>query len=276
MPPLEICLWPELDAAVSTERVDQRKDAAAPDRWITRTDNPTLTVYRAQPTGRPGAAAVVCPGGGYGGVALDKEGHNPAKWLASIGITAGALKYRMPNREATGNPLPLVDIQRALQLMRNNAGAWSIDPHKVGIMGFSAGGHAAGMACTLLEPQTDRPDFAVLIYPVISMREGITHTGSRQNLLGEAPTDEQIQSYSLDERVTPANPPTFFVHAVNDHVICANSQRMHAALQQACVQSELYLLPDGGHGFGLGVNGGVPTTWPSKCEEWLKRVGVVK
>jgi acetyl esterase/lipase len=199
---------------------------------------------------------VICPGGGYGGHAIEPEGHGIAKWLNGHGVTGLVLQYRLP---AGRSEVPLLDVQRAIRTVRANAESWGLDPKRLGIIGFSAGGHLAASASTLfdnghadsedaIEKQSSRPDFSILIYPVISMGE-LGHGGSRKNLLGESPTEELIRRFSCDQQVTAETPPAFLAHAVDDKVVVlANSRVYHDAQLRHGVASMLLELPSGGHG----------------------------
>lgn len=213
-----------------------------------------LTVYRAEGSKRP--ALVICPGGGYGGHAIEPEGHGIAKWLNGHGVTGLVLQYRLP---AGRSEVPLLDVQRAIRTARANAETWGLDPKRLGIIGFSAGGHLAASASTLfdngradsedaIEKLSSRPDFSILIYPVISMGE-LGHGGSRKNLLGESPSEELIRRFSCDQQVTADTPPAFLAHAVDDKVVVlANSRVYHDAQLRHGVASMLLELPSGGHG----------------------------
>lgn len=226
-----------------------------------------------------GAAVVVCPGGGYAGLACDHEGVQIGKWLNSLGVAAFVLRYRhRPHR----HPIPLADAQRAIRIVRSRAKQWGIDPAKIGIMGFSAGGHLAASATTHfdagkpdapdpIDRVSCRPDFSILIYPVISMKKGITHGGSRGNLLGPSPDEKLVALMSNELQVTARTPPTFLVHATSDRVVVsANSTLFHAACKKAGVPCELRLYKQGGHGFGLGRKGHDSAEWPTRCADWLK------
>ncbi len=229
-------------------------------------------------------AVVICPGGGYVNLAIDKEGHDVARWLNTLGVVGIVLKYRLPRPDLTADqkPWPIQDGERAIRLVRSRAAEWKIDPNRVGIMGFSAGGHlasAVGTHFTLGNPVSSvdpldgfssRPDFMALIYPVISMKEPITHEASLHYLLGPTPDEKMGALYSNELQVAPQTPPTFLVQAMDDRVSVENSERFHAALQKAGVPSEIHLFEKGGHGYGLGINGGEPAAWPGLCATWLK------
>lgn len=250
---------------------------------------PTLTTFLPPANTANGTAMVLCPGGGYRGQATKLEGYEPALWLNSIGVAAFVLTYRLPGGDATvtNPPAPLIDARRALRLVRFNSKKWNVNPARVGIMGFSAGGHLAAMATTRfadagppsgtpsasdeVDRPSARPDFTVLLYPVISMQRDITHMGSRTALLGEEPTAESIQFYSPQCNVTAATPPTFVCHAKDDPgVPVENSIQFYEALKKAGVPAKLLLYAHGGHGFGLGVGKGAIAKWPQRCAAWLK------
>jgi acetyl esterase/lipase len=233
-----------------------------------------ITVHKAmQPNG---VAVVICPGGGYGGLVTGAEGHGIATWLNTFGITGVVLEYRLPKGRSQ---VPLLDAQRAIRTVRANAKAWSIDPKRVGIMGFSAGGHLASTAATHFDEgdaksddpvarTSSRPDFAILVYPVITMGE-LGHGGSRTNLLGKDPSEELIKKFSNDQQVTDKTPPTFLAHAIDDKPVPPENSRMFAkALEKHSVPHEYLELPSGGHGLN-GYKGPMWDAWQKKSLEWL-------
>ena len=232
----------------------------------------SITVYKADKPN--GMAIVMCPGGGYWGVALGHEGHDMASWLNAQGITYVVLKYRMPNGH---HEIPLNDAEQAMRLVRANAADWGINPRRVGIMGASAGGHLAASLATLYGSQETRPDFQILFYPVISMDAAITHQGSRDNLLGSDRTEELMTLYSNELQVTEDTPPAFIVHAKDDNVVpITNSQMFYDALQAKGVPAELHVYEHGGHGFGLRRTGADSQEWPSALEPWMRKNGFMK
>lgn len=245
---------------------------------ISKVSNPTLTVYR--PAKPNGLAVIICPGGGYGILAFDKEGTRVAEVLNSWGVTAIVLKYRIPNDAycIDKSVAPLQDAHQAIRTVRRNAKAWNVDANKIGIMGFSAGGHLASTATTHFDFNADannkdttsvRPDFAILVYPVISFDAAITHMGSRTNLLGTAPTAEQLKFFSNELQVTPRTPPVFLVHAGDDKAVpVANSLRFYQACVDAGVRAEMHLYPEGGHGFGM-YNTTTKDDWMERLKLWL-------
>ncbi len=219
---------------------------------------------------------MICPGGGYGGLVTGAEGHGIAAWLNSHSITGVVLEYRLP---AGRHQVPLLDAQRAIRTVRANAKDWEIDPARIGIIGFSAGGHLASTAATHFDDgdskATDsvdrvscRPDFAILIYPVITM-DATTHQGSRTNLLGKDPSPKLIELFSNEKQVTAKTPPTFLAHAKDDKaVVPANSQMFYDALQNHKVPSKYLELASGGHGLD-GYKGPMWDAWQKQSLVWL-------
>ena len=248
-------------------------------------DIPTISLYPA-PAGRAtGAAIIVCPGGSYRMLA-DHEGHAIAVWLNTIGITAIVLKYRLGPQY--GHPAPLKDAARALRTVRAMAREWGIDPARVGIMGFSAGGHLASTLATHfdagnpaasdpIDRLSSRPDVAILAYPVISMQDSITHAGSRRNLLGPSPSADLVQLLSNESQVTGLTPPTFLFHTADDPVVrVENSIRFAEALRRAGVPYELHVFASGPHGVGLAQDIPALAMWPTLLDRWLRGRGFVK
>lgn len=245
-------------------------------------DVPTLTVYRPEPQKATGAAVVVCPGGGYGALA-EHEGRPVAEWLNQLGVAAFVLKYRLGPRYH--HPAMLQDAARAIRTVRARAGEWNLDPTRVAILGFSAGGHLASTAGTHfdlgnaksedpVERQSSRPDRMILIYPVIALATPYGHAGSKRNLLGENPPSELVESLSNETQVTAQTPPAFLVHTNADTGVPAeNSLLFVMAMRKANVPVEFHLFEKGRHGLGLG--GGDPAfkAWPALCEEWLRGQG---
>lgn len=258
------------------------------DRYVTDIAQPLLTVFR--PDKPDGSALLVAPGGGYRRVVIDKEGFEAARRLNGSGVTVFNLRYRLPFEGwADGADVPLQDAQRAMRLIRARAAEFAIDPRRVGVLGFSAGGHVAASLITrpdepVYKPvdkwdQLDaRPDFAGLMYPVISMVPPVAHAGSREKLLGADPSEVQQVLYSPDRHVTANVPPTFLLLAADDkEVPPRNSLDMHAALRAAGVPSELHMFEEGGHGFGLRLIQGKPASiWPDLFLRWGARHGAFK
>jgi len=247
-------------------------------------DQAWLWLYPATGENRTDAAVVVCPGGGYGGLALAHEGRQIAEWLNKQGVNAYVLKYRLsPYR----HPVPMLDVQRAIRLVRSKATEWKHDPAKVGVMGFSAGGHLASTAATHFDAgladaadpvdrTSCRPDFAILCYPVISLTTEYVHAGSRRNLLGENPDAKLVESLSNELQVTAETPPTFLFHTGEDKgVPVENSVLFYLALRKANVPAELHVYERGAHGVGLAANDAVLSSWPDRLAGWLKTRGLV-
>lgn len=247
---------------------------------------PTLTVFLPKEKKAIQSAVIILPGGGYQHLAIDKEGTKVAEWFNSLGIVAFVLKYRLPSDVIMTDKTigPLQDAQQAVRYVRENAEKWNIDPKKIGVLGFSAGGHLASTLATHYDDKvyesnskvSARPDFLLLIYPVISMQNDITHKGSQTSLLGEHPSQELIDSFSNEKRVTAQTPPTFLIHATDDTVVLPeNSINYYLALKKNGVSAEMHIYEKGGHGFGLGVND-TSKFWTRDCEEWLKAQGLIK
>lgn len=241
-----------------------------------RVDVP-ITVHRPAPEKANGTAMIICPGGGYGGLVTGAEGHGIAKWLVRHGIVGVVLEYRLPRQRSF---VPLLDAQRALRTVRAHSVKWGIKPNRIGIMGFSAGGHLAATAVThfdsgnpkaddSIDRQSSRPDFGVLIYPVISMGS-VTHGGSRMNLLGPNPKPELIELFSNEKQVTKQTPPVYLAHALDDEVVVpTNSLQLHEALQAHNIPTKYLELPSGGHGLN-GYKGPMWNAWQQGFLEWLK------
>lgn len=246
-------------------------------RDITR---PSMAVYAPPKEKNKGVAVLICPGGGYYVVAAGHEGADVAQLFADNGVTAFVLRYRIPNDACMTDKstAPLMDAQQAIWYIRMHAAEYGISPNKVGIMGFSAGGHLAATAGThfdkAVRPEMNaynlRPDFMMLIYPVISFREGIGHAGSREQLVGKTPDEKTLHYFSNEEQVTPKTPPAFLVHASDDAgVQPANSIVFYQSLLKNKVPAELHLYQKGGHGFGLN-NTTTDDKWFDRCINWMK------
>lgn len=249
-----------------------------------KTTNPMLYVYLPPRDKATGTAVLICPGGGYAMLAFGHEGNAIASWLNDNGIAGIILKYRLPSdlimKDKTVGPLQ--DAQEAIRVIRRNAAAWNIDPAKVGVIGFSAGGH---LASTLSTHYTDkvydtkdtisaRPDFSILIYPVITMDASFTHAGSRKNLLGDNPSDDLVNKYSNELQVNEKTPPAFMVHSADDQTVpVKNSIEYYEQLVKFKIPSELHIFQKGGHGYGLGGEKETQSSWPGLCIKWLKASG---
>lgn len=236
---------------------------------------PTLTVYRpASPSAR-GVALIVCPGGGYGRIAIDIEGHALGRHFSARGITIAVLKYRLPDPARTKDGLPLSqqDALAAVKFVRDRAAAWGISPRRIGILGGSAGGHLAGSVGILgTAAEGTRPDFVTLLYPVVCLEGPYAHQGSRTNLLGRGATPERLAEFSLERHARPGLPPFFLVHARDDAgVPPQNSELLAAALRQHGVPVELLLVATGGHGFGLGRDA-ESRRWAEAFLAWLEKL----
>ncbi len=251
---------------------------------IRHVTNPTLTIYKAEKQNPSRSAVIIAPGGGYTRLAMEGEGSKIAEWLNSIGITAIVLKYRLPNDTIMKFKEfgPLQDAQESVRVIRSMALELNIDPAKIGFLGGSAGGHLAASLCTHFSDSvynsssiSARPDFAILLYPVITMDGSNTHSGSRNNLLGKMPTQKMIDYFSNEKQVTPTTPPTIIFAAADDaSVPIQNSLNYFDALQKKRIRSELHIFQSGGHGFGLG-KGGVESGWPLTCTAWLRANGFI-
>lgn len=248
-------------------------------------DVPTITPFLAPRDKATGAAVIVCPGGGYARLSDVKEGSAVAEWLNTLGISAFVLKYRLGMRYH--QPAPLQDAARAMRMVRSRAKEWNLDSNRIGILGFSAGGHLASTLGTHfdqgkadakeeIEKVSSRPDLMVLVYPVITMGD-LTHKGSKLNLLGENPTADLIKLYSNELHVTKDTPPAFLVHTMTDAgVPVENSMMFAAALRKAGVPFEFHLYEQGPHGFGLAPTNPILATWAERCADWLGLHGFTK
>jgi len=285
-----IPLWPSQPPGAKAcqeyreERVQQDQDPASP--MISKVSAPTLEVFLPANKETTRSAVIICPGGGYGMLAYGHEGLALARWFAARGIAGVILKYRLPSDLIMQNKAigPLQDAQEAIRVVRRHAREWRIDATKIGIMGFSAGGHLAVSAATRHAEKTyepvdgtsARPDFCILIYPVVSMQETLTHMGSRINLLGETPSKASVDAASGELRADASTPPTFLVHSQDDDVVpMENSLRLFQKLTVCHVPAELHVYPKGGHGYGLGTEPDSPTRWSSDLEAWLKGRGIL-
>lgn len=267
----------DIPGEIKKSNQESISDASAEYTFIKDINQPQITIFKADPEIANDTAVIILPGGGYKGVSIVKEGYDVAKRFNSLGITAFVLKYRMPSKnimldKTTG---PLQDAQQAIYWVRSNAEKWGVNPNKVGIMGFSAGGHLASTAAThfdnavMSQYQSEnlRPDFQILIYPVISMKDEATHKGSRKNLLAPELTPDNIAYFSNEDQVTSATPKAFIVHAIDDKAVPVENALLYTqALTEHKVQTQLLLLPEGGHGFGMDN----PFDWFESLATWLK------
>jgi acetyl esterase/lipase len=274
-----INLWPEgvpgLRADASAEKVENER--------VSNVHRPTLTVYPAPADKANGTAVIIAPGGGYVRLAIGHEGHDVARWLNTLGVTAFVLRYRMVEY---GHPAPLRDALRAVRTVRAQAEDYGLRPDRIGMIGFSAGGHLAASASTLFDSAegrtgaeldatvSARPDFALLIYPVITLKAPHAHAGSRRALLGADAKPEAVEAMSMETRVTKDNPPTFLVHTQEDRSVpVENSLHFYQALRAADVPVEMHLYQKGPHGFGLRAGHGQASDWPARAEQWMRGHG---
>ena len=268
----KIILWPNgAPGAKGTEEKDQ----------------PSLTAYLPSAEKATGTAIIICPGGGYGHLAVGHEGEEIGQWLNSFGVAGFVLRYRLaPNYQ---HPSPMLDVQRGLRTVRARAAQWKIDPAKIGVLGFSAGGHLASTATTHfddgdasavdpIDQVSCRPDFAILCYPVISFTdETVMHWGSRNNLIGKEPSQELIESLSNEKQVTSKTPPVFLWHTSEDKgVPPGNSTLFYQACIKAGVPAELHIYEKGPHGIGLAKKFPGADQWPVQCEAWLRGRSLLK
>lgn len=284
-----IPLWPEgVPAPVRTD-VAAARGMTGPEKvdergWVTNISVPTLTVVPAAIDRPTGTAIVICPGGGYSGLSREREGYQYARWLSGLGVTSFILTNRVGD---FGHPAPLQDVLRALRLVHSRAAEFKLDPQRIGVMGSSAGGHLAASAATLfdhpagktgapLDGVSARPDFVILMYPVISMTDPVAHAGSRTQLLGAHPAPELVDLMSPDKQVTAATPPTLLIHTQEDKSVpIENSILFFQALTRAGVPAEMYLFEHGSHGMGMRDGLGTASNWPKRAEEWLRDRGLL-
>lgn len=267
--PQEMLLWP-----------DEAPGALGDDTK----DKPKLIAYLPEKNNANGAAVVICPGGGYGHLAMGHEGHEIGRWLNSLGVAGFIVDYRHRGK-GYGHPAPLQDAQRAIRTVRARAKRWNVDPERIGILGFSAGGHLASTAATHFDDGDEkaedpiervgcRPDFAVLCYSVIAFDEPFTHRGSQRNLLGENPKPELVKMVSNEKQVSKQTPPTFLWHTTEDRAVPPqNSVHFYLACVKQGVPAELHIYEKGRHGLGLAKDVPGTSSWPQRCEEWMRGRG---
>ena len=267
--PLTMDVWPGAAPGEKGQIGPEKSDQKGSITLVTNVTKPTLTVYRPAKVIDTGASVVICPGGGYAVLAWDLEGTDVAHWLNSIGVTGIILKYRVPQRPDLPRwQLPLQDAQRAISIVRSKAKEWNLDPDRIGLLGFSAGGNLTGVACTQYEqrayPEIDdvdkiscKPDFGVLVYPAWLNKDG---------------TVELIPEVKVNKQT----PPCFFAHASDDPISSESSIAMYLALKHAGVPAEMHLYATGGHGFGLRPTDKPCSTWPARCADWMKSQGLLK
>ncbi len=273
--PQEIPIWPgKVPLQVSFPDPESMDDRG----HVSNVHVPTLTIHLPSTEKATGQAVIICPGGGYGFLSIEKEGHTIARWLNEQGIAGFVLKYRHKQHK---HPVPLLDAQRAIRLVRSRAEEWHLNPDQIGVCGFSAGGHLAASVSTLydekiIEPVdaidqlSARPNFAILVYPVISMEPGMVHGGSGHNLLGENPSPELIKKLSCEFQVTEKTPPCFLVHALDDKSVrFENSLLFFEVLRRVDVSAEIHLYESGGHGFGMNRQKAAGY-WTEPAARWLE------
>lgn len=284
-----IDLWPDGPPGVQTQPTEQtvveRGDAqAVRDRYSIGITEPSLTIFEADEPN--GTGILIVPGGGYRRVVMDKEGYEAARWFADRGMTSFVLLHRLPAESWSDGPdVPLQDAERAMRWIRAAAPTFALDQECIGAVGFSAGGHVVATLATryddevyapvdAIDRQPTRPDFTVLLYPVISMQADVAHAGSRTRLLGEHPSAADVEHYSAHMNVTAAMPPTFLLHAADDDAVpLQNTLLMYEALRNAGIESELHVFAEGGHGFGLRYTSELPVAaWPELVAAWVGRV----
>lgn len=257
--PLELKLWPE-------GMPNDNGMTCQEENGVLYVAEPTLTVYPA--TEGNGMAIVACPGGGYGKLAMDHEGKDMAAWFNNQGITYAVLKYRMPNGH---KEVPLSDSRQAMRILRHRAGEWQLK--RIGIMGFSAGGHLASTVATHFEDEESHPDFQILFYPVISMDPEYTHWGTHDNLLGKQPAKEEEDDFSNELHVDGNTPPAFILHSSDDRSVpVAHSLNYYMALLRHQVPATLHIYPIGGHGWGYRDSFTYKREWTGELEKWLREI----
>lgn len=295
---IEVPIWPGVAPGSAQSRLSEEyQDRPVTDgtditrdRHVSGVTKPSLTVYLPAKEKATGAMVIICPGGGFNILAIDKEGHDVAHWLNSHGIAAAVVKYRLPDPDVglfvRNGSIP--DMQRAIRIVRHNAEQWNIDRSRIGVTGFSAGGYLTAAAGTLFDggnPQAEdpidriscRPDFIAPIYPLVSLEIERERRGKiLDRMLGTPLTDEALREYSLDQRVTSQTPPTFLVHAHDDRLSVEHSVLFYRALQQADVSAELHVYSQGGHGYGIRQRGQPISAWPDRWLQWMRAEGILE
>jgi len=281
-----LTLWPDgiPGFVVNDSYIEKATVANGINTRFEKVTSPALFPYLPPRESATGTAVLICPGGGYSALAFNHEGHAVAQWLNDNGIAGIILKYRLPSDlimkdKSVG---PLQDAQEAIRIIRRNAAKWNIDPDKIGVLGFSAGGHLASTLSThyaekVYEPKdtvSAMPDFSILIYPVITMDSSFTHAGSRRNLIGAKPSAEAIKRFSNELQVNEKTPPAFMVHSADDKAVpIKNSIAYYEQLVRYGIPSELHIFQKGGHGYGLAGGKDTQSSWPELCIKWLKASG---
>lgn len=280
-------LWPEgIPCENDLEINIEEKDIG---RVVSKVHEPEIMAYLPPEEQRNGTAVIICPGGGYGILAWDWEGTKMAEWFNSFGVTAFVLQYRLPHWETEDcrDKVALMDAQRAMRLVRSKAEVWQLDPERIGIMGFSAGGHLASSLSThydygdstataSIDQMSCRPDFSILMYPVITMDPAFTHMGSHNNLLGKTPTEEEEIYFSNEKQVTADTPPAILIHANDDEaVVPENSIAYYMALRKHNIPATMHIFPGGGHGFSMAEGMGTTEQWPAMVKGWMDTRGLL-
>jgi acetyl esterase/lipase len=280
--PLVMKLWP-YQAPYSNGTVTPEKESRPGS--ISNICEASLIIYRPEQGKANGSAVIICPGGGYSNESTIKEGHDVAKWFNTFGVTGIVLKYRLPGSDGVTekDKAPLSDAQRAIRYIRSKAADWGLKADQIGIMGFSAGGNLAVNAGThydagnpqatdAVEQLSCRPDFMILLYPVVSMTYNLTHMGSRNNLLGSKADTLKVSYYSGEQNVTATTPPTFLVHATDDGAVkVENTINLYLAIHKLKIPVEMHIYEKGGHGFGLNQTTGTALSWPDRCKGWMEQ-----
>ena len=279
----KIELYPEGVECLSV--IKQKIDFDESGRIYRKVANPQIWYYPSQKSKsvKDKAAVLIIPGGGYEALWIDKEGVDVAKWLNGLGISAFVLKHRIPYWEGKEcrSDVALADAQRAMRIIRKNSKKWEINPKKIGVLGFSAGGHLASTLSTHhdqgirrsnleIEKFASRPDFSILIYPVVTMKQPYVHMGSRKSLIGKVPSNEIVEYFSNEMQVKADTPPAILIHSDNDlGVLVENSVNYYLALRKHKIPAALHVWEDGGHGYGLAKGQGSIKDWPNICQNWM-------
>ena len=280
----KISLYPEGVACENNLKEEVEYDSSG--RIFKKVVNPEIWYYPSSkaPKNKKKAAVLVIPGGGYWGLWFDKEGVDVARWLNTIGVSAFVLKHRVPHWESSDcrSKVALLDAQRAIRIIRANSGKWEISQNKIGVLGFSAGGHLASSLSTHhdngldlsnieIDKTSSRPDYSILVYPVITLKPPYAHMGSRKNLLGEIPNEEHVNYFSNELQVREDTPPAILFHTDQDKGVPAeNSIKYYLSLRKYNIPAELHIWQSGAHGLGLAKDDGLPfKDWPKTCEQWM-------
>ncbi len=279
----KIDLYPEGIECLNV--IKQKIDYDESGRIYRKVANPQIWYYPSQKlkSSKDKTAVLIIPGGGYEALWIDKEGVDVAKWLNGLGISAFVLKHRIPYWEGKEcrSDVALADAQRAIRIIRKNSKKWEINSKKIGVLGFSAGGHLASSLSTHhdqgirrsnleIEKFASRPDFSILIYPVVTMKQPYVHMGSRKSLIGNAPSNEIVEYFSNEMQVKADTPPAILIHSDNDlGVLVENSVNYYLALRKHKIPAALHVWEDGGHGYGLAKGQGSIKDWPNICQNWM-------